>query len=614
MFEGEENLKLLSLEGNLITKIDHLVSLNSLLYLNFYCNKITEIENLQNVVKLKALMLGKNNIEKIKNLNCLQELEVLDLHSNKIKVIENLTLLKKLRLLNLANNLITNFSELSSNKNLEELNLRKNLIVTVPNILSNFDKLRKFNIGKNMISKVEYLHEFKKLKSLTELIIEENPVLVIKESYEIVKSLPIRTKQKITAPAIPGGIINTSNFNTTIAILPKNTTNFLEISLKKEPENANGKELKDNSIGTNSSSFKPKIKLSDKLSRHNSSILSSARDSVPLTTSIQTTSKNNNLVIQPVPNLIQPNNNNYFNFISSVQGNHSTGIIPKLPPKLPINQNSVSTTAPSEHAQSQIIAGASTASTNAMDQVIKHIQQEWGLEMDYIVENGYNGYNIKRLKETKLFSGHAELEDNSKLNIYGNAIKVVNQEEFFNSIELISISYFNIDLILSKKLLEKLKKYKKLKKLTLMHNNIHSYFQLIKFEEIGNLESIEIKNNEVCSSNLLRYFLIYRFQSLRSFNCIEITNKDKLFSKKAFEYFDNCISVNEQNLSKKKQSEDDSDSANTSKIVTGLAATKQSKQLEIYCDRYKINTIKAEFYQFSLSVFDELVTELLNEE
>src|SRR4051794_11102578 len=32
LFEGEENLKLLSLENNLITKIDHLVSLNNLLY------------------------------------------------------------------------------------------------------------------------------------------------------------------------------------------------------------------------------------------------------------------------------------------------------------------------------------------------------------------------------------------------------------------------------------------------------------------------------------------------------------------------------------------------------------------------------------------------------
>ena len=94
LLEGEENLKLLSLETNLITKIDHLISLNNLLFLNLYENKISEIENLQTVPKLKALMLGKNNISKIKNLQCLPEIEVLDLHSNKIKLIENLACLK----------------------------------------------------------------------------------------------------------------------------------------------------------------------------------------------------------------------------------------------------------------------------------------------------------------------------------------------------------------------------------------------------------------------------------------------------------------------------------------------------------------------------------------
>jgi hypothetical protein len=69
LFEGEENLKLLSLENNSITKLDHLVSLNNLLYLNLYANKIYEIENLHTVPKLRAIMLGKNQIEKMINMN-----------------------------------------------------------------------------------------------------------------------------------------------------------------------------------------------------------------------------------------------------------------------------------------------------------------------------------------------------------------------------------------------------------------------------------------------------------------------------------------------------------------------------------------------------------------
>ena len=97
LFEGEDNLKYLSLELNRITKIDKLISLNNLIYLNLYGNYISEIENLVNINKLKFLLLGKNNIEQIKNLNALTDLEVLDLHSNKIKNIENIFYLKKLK-------------------------------------------------------------------------------------------------------------------------------------------------------------------------------------------------------------------------------------------------------------------------------------------------------------------------------------------------------------------------------------------------------------------------------------------------------------------------------------------------------------------------------------
>ena len=191
LLEGEENLKLLSLETNLITKIDHLISLNNLLFLNLYENKISEIENLQTVPKLKALMLGKNNISKIKNLQVLPEIEVLDLHSNKIKLIENLSCLKKLRILNLANNQLTSFVELMNNKNLEDINLRKNLIVSIPNLALSFDKLRKLNLGKNMISKIEFILEFKKLKRIEELYIEGNPVIFIKDAYKKFYNLPL---------------------------------------------------------------------------------------------------------------------------------------------------------------------------------------------------------------------------------------------------------------------------------------------------------------------------------------------------------------------------------------------------------------------------------------
>ena len=555
LFEGEENLKLLSLEGNLISKIDHLVSLNSLLYLNFYNNKITEIENLQNVFKLKALMLGKNNIEKIKNLNCLVELEVLDLHSNKIKVIENLSQLKKLRLLNLANNLITSFIELGNNKNIEELNLRKNLIVTVPMFVG-FDKLRKLNVGKNLISKVEYLNEFKKLKSLSELILEENPVLVIKESNDILKLLPIKNKSNK----------NISNLNN---ITTQQMNKVIISTYETQPiaeSTTNSTNLKDSG-----NIVMVKRKLTDKLSKQNPGILSSNRDK--------------NVTDNTINGNFKGSTQNKLSFINNVT-------VEKINTAQINNINNTKT--------SKVIENKDQTETNvqSIEQIISHIQHEWNQEIDYIIENGYNGFNVKRLKETKIFSGHAELEENKKLNIYGNAIKVIySPNEFYQNIDTISFNFFNIDLILSKKFLERLKSYKRLKKLMFSFNNIHSYFQIIKFEDSNNIESFEIKNNEICSSVLLKYFLLYRFQHLKEFNGMEINNKDKALSKKLFEYFDNCISIKENLISKAKDENKELSKSNID-----------------YVNLYNTNAKKKEFYNFVVDNYEDVLDEIICEE
>ena len=211
LLEGEEYLKLLSLETNLISKIDHLISIDNLLFLNLYENRISEIENLHTVPKLKALMLGKNQITRIKNLNCLVDIEVLDLHSNKIKLIENLFSLKKLRILNLANNQLTSFVELMNNKNLEDLNLRKNLIVSIPNLTYAFDKLKKINLGKNMIAKAEFVLEFKKLKKIEELYLEGNPVIYIKDAYKKFFNLPLKFKDAAQFQIYKNNSLNNNN-------------------------------------------------------------------------------------------------------------------------------------------------------------------------------------------------------------------------------------------------------------------------------------------------------------------------------------------------------------------------------------------------------------------
>ena len=233
LFEGEDNLKYLSLELNYITKIDQLISLGNLIYLNLYGNKITEIENLQSTTKLRVLLLGKNNIEKIKNVHFLQELEILDLHSNKIKKIENLAQLKKLRVLNLANNQISSIFELVYNKNLEELNIRKNSIAFIPNLTNYFEKLRKLNIGKNLINKIESLIEFKKLKNLIEIILEDNPVLFLTDSIEYLKQLPITGPVPLIQNNNNNNINNINNININVNNnLDNNLSNSLNLPSK----------------------------------------------------------------------------------------------------------------------------------------------------------------------------------------------------------------------------------------------------------------------------------------------------------------------------------------------------------------------------------------------
>lgn len=97
LLEGEEKLKLLTFKGNRIEKIENVVSLPNLIYLDLYDNQIKEIQNLHTVPTLRVLMIAKNNITRIRNLEAQVNLEVLDLHKNFISKIEGVKKLEHLR-------------------------------------------------------------------------------------------------------------------------------------------------------------------------------------------------------------------------------------------------------------------------------------------------------------------------------------------------------------------------------------------------------------------------------------------------------------------------------------------------------------------------------------
>jgi hypothetical protein len=81
--------------------------------------------------------------------------------------------------------------------------------------------------------------------------------------------------------------------------------------------------------------------------------------------------------------------------------------------------------------------------------------------MDRIKNLGLNGY--KRRKESRneclVQSGHAEIEGDTMLFIYGNALEVLNNAEFQKTVEQISFQYVRFDNIVSHSNLSKLKRF-----------------------------------------------------------------------------------------------------------------------------------------------------------
>lgn len=139
LLEGEEKVKYMNLHGNVITKIENLVSLPNLHFLNLGSNKLSEINNFQiNLIHLKALILSSNQITKIKNIQSFVNLEIIDLSDNKIggtlDLVDSFEMLTQLRTILLQGNEITtlqiNLARLSL-PHLQILNLAGNKITQI---------------------------------------------------------------------------------------------------------------------------------------------------------------------------------------------------------------------------------------------------------------------------------------------------------------------------------------------------------------------------------------------------------------------------------------------------------------------------------------------------
>lgn len=115
--------------------------------------------------------------------------------------------------------------------------------------------------------------------------------------------------------------------------------------------------------------------------------------------------------------------------------------------------------------------------------VIKIIQREWDKEVERL-DAKKNGFKSKQQAGDKSLvqSGHAEIESNKILYIFGNALEVLQRSEFYDQVEEMHLTYVRFDLVVYHQNLEKLKKFTKLKKIIFQHNYLNSFILLSKIE------------------------------------------------------------------------------------------------------------------------------------
>ncbi|KAL8008711.1 putative leucine-rich repeat domain superfamily [Plasmopara halstedii] len=173
LLEGEESLRQLYLQNNTIQKIDNLLSLPNLIFLDLCNNHIEKLENLHHVPNLRVLMMGSNRLTIIENLECLKKLDVLDLHSNKIEQMQNLNDLKELRILNLAGNLISTVESIDKLMQLTELNLRRNRISSIKAIGA-LPSLSRVYLSNNNLETFDSIEPLFQVVSINELRLDLN--------------------------------------------------------------------------------------------------------------------------------------------------------------------------------------------------------------------------------------------------------------------------------------------------------------------------------------------------------------------------------------------------------------------------------------------------------
>jgi len=207
------------------------------------------------------------------------------------------------------------------------------------------------------------------------LIIEDNPVLSLKESNEIIKFLPIKTKNKDKIS--DKELLRIPEKSDSSAAIKQNNSLNNQIQHKTLTNLSKSIKIKENKDDDNYKKVNQIYQNMENIGGDNTNTPNIVDD----------------IIGNSTPILAQKN----INFIENIS--NSLGVLAN---RYSYNPN-----------EKQAINEIKQTEEN-IDNILKHIEIEWQEEIKYIKENGFNGFSIKKLKETKIVSGHAELEGNLK--------------------------------------------------------------------------------------------------------------------------------------------------------------------------------------------------------
>lgn len=189
-------------------------------------------------------------------------------------------------------------------------------------------------------------------------------------------------------------------------------------------------------------------------------------------------------------------------------------------------------------------AASSNGGDISPENLLNVIAQEWNSEEERLKAKYMSGNKKKKeAQSTSLVqSGHAEIEGDTMLFIYGNALEVLNNADFQKNVQQISFQFVRFDGIVDHNNIGKLKKFQNLSKLTFSHNFLHSFVQVAKLECLSYLKNLTIENNDIMKTTLIRGFIVYRFPHIVTINGTQVTETDKTRARKQFQYFDRLLS------------------------------------------------------------------------